>query len=173
LTALQDGASQDLGEVFVEECRRRFADLQRRAASAVAQLRDEDIVWRPNEESNSIANLVIHMEGNMHQRLEAGIGGVPDRRDRDAEFNERQPMTREDALRILSEAFGMTDRVLGELSPARLFDPQWIRGRQVTVFYVLLSTAAHMSEHVGQILYIAKQRLGSAYQVVSIPHRKA
>jgi hypothetical protein len=35
----------------------------KRAIECIAQLNDEDINWRPNRESNSIAQLILHMAG--------------------------------------------------------------------------------------------------------------
>ncbi|KRE83006.1 hypothetical protein ASG89_12770 [Paenibacillus sp. Soil766] len=49
----------------------------------IEQLSDEDIVWAPTPESNSIANLVTHIWGTVHQRIETVFFHVPDTRDRD------------------------------------------------------------------------------------------
>ncbi|MFZ5825492.1 MAG: DUF1572 family protein [Bacillota bacterium] len=152
--------------------RDKLRELHRRAAEAIHQLDDADVNWRPNEESNAIANLVIHLAGNLKQRLTAGIAGAPDTRDRDAEFNERTPLTRDQVLALWQSAVDEADGVLAALSPDRLDEPQQIRNRTVTVLDVLFTVATHMAEHVGQILYIAKLRRGSEYQVVSIPHAK-
>lgn len=160
-------------EHLLELYREKMRDLLRRSVEALDQLTDADVNWRPNEESNSIANLVVHMAGNLQQRLASGIGGAPDSRNRDAEFNDRELHTREQLTAILHASFGMADRVISQLTPDRLAEPQWIRNRQVTVLEVLLTVVTHMSEHIGQILYIAKLRLGPGYKVLSIPHRKA
>jgi len=36
----------------------------------------------PNEQSNSIGNLLLHLSGNARQWIVGGIGGVADARDR-------------------------------------------------------------------------------------------
>jgi uncharacterized damage-inducible protein DinB len=162
----------DVRQQLIEIQRQKLDDLRRRAAEAIGQLGDEEVNWRPNEESNSIANLVVHMAGNIGQRFTAGIGGAPDVRDRDAEFNTRERFTRSRILAVLNEAFGAADKVMAGLTPERLDDPQQMRDRQVTVLDVLFGACTHLSEHVGQILYIAKLRLGPAYRVLSTPHKK-
>src|SRR5215212_11265660 len=44
-------------------------------------------LWaRPNAESNSVGNLLVHLTGNVHQWMVSGVGGAPDTRDRAAEF---------------------------------------------------------------------------------------
>lgn len=162
----------ELRQTLIQMQRQKLDDLRRRAAEALGQLDDEDVNWRPNEESNSIVNLVVHMAGNIGQRFTAGIGGAPDVRDRDAEFNTRERFTRSRVLALLNEAFGAADKILAGLTPERLDAPQQMRDRQVTVQDVLFGACTHLSEHVGQILYIAKLRLGPAYRVLSVPHKK-
>lgn len=164
---------ENLGERIIAMHRDKLADLHRRAAAAIAQLGDDDVNWRPNAESNSIANLVIHMAGNIGQRFTHGIGGAPDVRNRDAEFNDRTPLTREQALARLEAAFKEAERVMAGLTPERLHDPVPVRNQQWDVLQVIGNAATHLSEHVGQIMYIAKLRLGPGYQVLQSPHRKA
>jgi uncharacterized damage-inducible protein DinB len=148
-----------------------LSDLLRRCCAALEQLSDEDVNWRSNAQSNSVANLIVHMAGNLHQQLPAGIGGVPDHRDREAELDASVSHTREQLHGIVTIAFQEADEILSGLTPDRLADPQQIRRHQVTVLDVLFMVATHMSEHVGQILYFAKLRRGSAYRILSIPRR--
>ncbi len=162
----------ELRQTLIEMHRHKLNDLRRRAAEAIGQLGDEDVNWRPNEESNSVVNLVVHMAGNIGQRLTAGIGGAPDVRDRDTEFNTRERIPRARVQDLLNESFGAADKILAGLSPERLGDPQKVGNREGTVLDVLFNVGTHLSEHVGQILYVAKLRLGPAYRVVSIPHKK-
>lgn len=163
----------DLGPTLIRMHRDRLRDLHRRAVAAIEQLRDEDVNWRPSEESNSIANLVLHMAGNIGQRLVATVSGGPDTRDRDAEFNSREFLTRGRVLEILGDAFGAADRVLESLPAERLAETRRVRDREMTVLDLIFGVTTHLSEHVGQILYIAKMRLGPDYRVLSTPHKKA
>lgn len=163
----------DREQYLIDMHRRKMADLGRRALEALRQLGDDDINWRPNEESNSIANIVLHMVGNIDQRYLAGIGGMSVERDRDAEFNSRRPYSRDEVVDRLNRAFGDVDRILAGLTPADLDRPQQLHTGPATVLDALFMVATHMSEHVGQILYIAKLRLGARYHVLSTPHKKA
>ena len=158
-------------ESLIDLHRRKLQDLRRRAAEALQQLGDEDVNWRPNEQSNSVANLVVHVAGNLRQRVASGIGGAADTRDRDAEFSARLYLTRDRLLEVLNEAFAEADRTLGAMTPAQLQDPQRLHNREVTVLEVLFMVANHISEHVGQILYAAKLRRGPVYRTLSTPHR--
>src|SRR4026209_2602342 len=65
------------------------------------RLTDEQIWWRANEESNSIGNLVLHLCGNARQWIISGVGGQPDARVRDTEFQQREVISRDRLLGLL------------------------------------------------------------------------
>ena len=163
----------DLGESIIGLLRARYSDLFKRANAVLEQLSDADLHWRPNPESNSIANLVIHLRGNLRQRFHTDSGGAPDVRDRDAEFNDRRPYSQQELLAIFAEAQSYVEAGFDRLTPVRLAAVTTVRGQDKTMLEVVLSTATHLAEHTGQMLYIAKARLGADYKVVSTPHKKA
>src|SRR5580698_2921871 len=58
----------------------------------------EDQMWhRSGDYENSIANLLLHLEGNMRQWILHGIAGQPDVRRRDDEFALAATMTAAEA----------------------------------------------------------------------------
>jgi hypothetical protein len=159
-------------DALIQLHRERMQSLLRRTTTAIRQMRDEDINWRPNPESNTIASLLVHMAGNLQQRMESNILGLPDKRDRDAEFNFSGHLSQEQAVSLIEGAYGMTDRVLSELTPEQLGQVVRVRGDEQSVLEVIFGVVAHQAEHVGQILYIAKLRLGAEYRVQSMPHKR-
>ncbi|MGB9147039.1 MAG: DUF664 domain-containing protein, partial [Acidobacteriaceae bacterium] len=56
-----------------------------RLKACIESLTDEQVWWRPNASSNSIGNLVLHLNGNMRQWVVAAFSKLDDRRDRPAE----------------------------------------------------------------------------------------
>lgn len=64
-----------VAERFLANQHRKLREIHTRMAWAIRQLSDEDVNWRPNEQSNSIANLVVHICGNVTQRYTVGIAG--------------------------------------------------------------------------------------------------
>jgi len=44
---------------------------------AVSKLTDDQLWWRPNEESNSVGNLVLHLSGSLNLYLNHNLGGLP------------------------------------------------------------------------------------------------
>ena len=65
------------------------------------KLNDEQIWWRANEESNSVGNLILHLCGNARQWIVCGVGSEPDTRNRDAEFEQRETIPRDELLTLL------------------------------------------------------------------------
>lgn len=157
---------------FIELHRQRLAELRSRTALAVGRLSQLDLTWRPNPESNSVANLVFHMNGNLRWRVGEGIGGIPYNRDRDGEFNANGDYAKEDLLRIWNEAFWEADQILAALTADRLAETIMVRDRETTLAETLVTVTSHAAEHVGQIIYIVKMRLGSEFKTLSIAHKR-
>jgi hypothetical protein len=58
-------------QVVINNLLLKFAEIKNRMTAVIGQLSGEDINWRPDAESNNIANLVLHIAGNILQRVEA------------------------------------------------------------------------------------------------------
>src|SRR5712691_12492091 len=76
------------------------------------QLTDQQIWWRPNPESNSIGNLLLHISGNARQWIVCGLGVETDKRQRQTEFDERRIVPRDELLSGLRKTLGDVDGVL-------------------------------------------------------------
>ena len=71
----------------------------------------EEIWARPNEQTVSAGNLVLHLAGNVRQYILATLGGSPDLRERQEEFDATGPMATADLL-------GLLEKTMGEVSAA-------------------------------------------------------
>lgn len=148
----------------------KMIDLERRWINALQQLDDEDVNWRPNDVSNSVANLVVHVVGSLRQRFVSGIGQELDIRDRDKEFNTREQYTKAELIDLLTEQFAIVHRTMRSLTPQMMFQVYTIKDHKETVLDVIFEVVTHVSEHLGQVLFIAKMRLGELYQIQWAPH---
>src|SRR5437016_5596527 len=82
-------APPDLGisALFLAFSRRKLlAEYWPRLRGSVELLTEEQVWWRPNETSNSVGNLILHLDGNVRQWLVASFNHMEDARDRPAEF---------------------------------------------------------------------------------------
>ena len=77
----------EVGELFLTFSRERLQLLASRIADCLGRLSDEQIWQRGSEVENSVANLVLHLCGNVRQWIISGVGGQADIRQRDEEFS--------------------------------------------------------------------------------------
>lgn len=120
-------------------------------------LNDDEVWWRPNEHSNSIGNLVLHLAGNVRQYVVSGAGGAADVRQRDEEFSARKSRTPGELSGHLRTTIEEVAAVLDELEPAALGDVRTVQGREMTVFRAIYHAVEHFSMHTGQIIQTTKQ----------------
>ncbi len=151
----------DPGRAFLEEARRYLGvEYPTKIRACLARLSNDDIWWRPNEASNSVGNLLLHLCGNIRQWIVSGVGGVPDARQRQEEFDERGPVARAELLARFDATIADAARVLTSLGAADLAAPRRIQGRDTTVLLAVFHVVEHFAMHTGQITYLTKQRSG-------------
>ncbi|MCK9857477.1 DinB family protein [Paenibacillus sp. ATY16] len=146
---------------------RKFEEIQKRILKALNQLDDGQVNWSPGTNSHSIATLIRHMEGNMLERVNKGILHQDIVRDRNAELKPTFT-TSEELSRSIRQRLQFVIDTISSLSDEQLERTQQVRGKERTNADMLHQCAAHYSEHMGQIFYIAKQLLKEDYQSTSI-----
>jgi len=120
------------------------------------QLQDEQIWWRPNETSNSVGNLVLHLCGNATQWIISGVGGAADFRNRDSEFEQRESIERARLIELLESTVRDVVRVLDDLNREILLETRKIQGNDVQVLEAIFHVTEHFSMHTGQIILLTK-----------------
>jgi uncharacterized damage-inducible protein DinB len=147
----------DIGQTFIARSRYHLTeDFLPKIERCLSLLTDEQIWWRPNSESNSIGNLLLHLSGNARQWIVCGVGGAADARDRDAEFARREMIPGAELLSILKQTLRDVDATLAQFDPGKLVETRTIQGLDVSVLEAILHVVEHFSMHVGQIVYITK-----------------
>src|SRR5262245_28442298 len=127
-----------------------------RLRSCVESLTDEQVWWRPNEASNSVGNLVLHLNGNVQQWLLAAFNGHEDARNRPAEFAERQVVPRDRLIAQLAATMTEAQVVLERLTDEQLVTTLNIQGYTVSGLDAVYQVVEHFGMHYGQIVYITK-----------------
>lgn len=151
----------DVAQTFLEESRQYLRGAYLTAVEmSVAPLTDAQVWWRPNEASNSIGNLILHLSGNVQQWIVGGVGQQPNERNRQLEFDEREPTPKEQLLARLRRVLDEADAVLASLTEADLTESRKIQGHDTTVLKAIYHVVEHFSTHTGQILWIAKSQPG-------------
>jgi DinB superfamily len=153
--------NSELAALFLEFSRQKLlGQYWPRLREAVGALTDEQVWWRPNDSSNSIGNLILHLNGNVGQWLVASFNRQEDARNRPQEFSERGQIPVSALLDKLGATLARAADVLGRLTADELLAPYEIQGYKVRGLDAVYQVVEHFGLHYGQILYIAKNLTG-------------
>ena len=157
---------------FIRSTRQTLSEGMRKIEHCVNQLGDEQLWWRPNEEMNSIANLMLHLNGNLLQWIVAGVGGAADTRNRLREFGDRSNRPKADLLTQLKATVQQADEVLAKVSPAELLRTRRIQGFDETGLSAIMHTVPHFRGHTQEIIHMTREQLRGAYKFDFVPMGK-
>ncbi len=135
-----------------------------RISHCVNQLTDEQVWWRPRADMNSIANLMLHLTGNVKQLIVTTVGGEPDDRDRPAEFAARDPIQKAELLRRLTDAVNRAKATLATASPEELCRVRRVRDTDWSGLQAVIRSVAHFRGHTQEIIHQTREVLGEKYQ---------
>ena len=168
------GGGKNLGEDYLRVSIADFRRIKRLAEKAMDQLEDDDYHQPPDAEANSVAVLIRHLSGNMLSRWTNFLttDGEKESRQRDTEFVDE--VEGPDALRERwDRGWSCLFEALDNLGAEDLTRTVHIRGEAHTVVEAISRQMWHYGSHVGQIIYIAKQRRAADWRTLSIPRGKS
>jgi uncharacterized damage-inducible protein DinB len=150
-------AGDSVTAIFLEFSRSKMIEQDwPRLRVCVESLTDEQVWWRPNEASNSIGNLLLHLSGNVRQWLVSSFNQSKDARTRPAEFSERQIIPASILLERLDATMQEAAEVLARLTEADLRATFHIQGYTVNGLEAIYHVVEHFSMHFGQIIFVTK-----------------
>ena len=150
-----------LEKTITEELKKEFVRrVQEESLSRILlclnRLDDEQIWFRPNENTNSVGNLVLHLCGNITQYILTGIGGMTDLRERDLEFSTKSGISATELGKRISEVVGRSVEVIDMVRPDQLRQVRPVQVFQESVLAMMVHVIEHTSYHTGQIAFITK-----------------
>ncbi len=142
---------------FVENAIYRLEESTRMITIAFDQLSEEEVWFRPNAQSNSMGNLIVHLCGNITQYVISSLGEQPDMRERDAEFAITSGMNKETLLRNLNRTVAEAIAVIKNTSVDQWVEKRDVQGFNFSGIGVVLHAVEHYSYHTGQIAFFTKE----------------
>jgi len=125
----------------------------------VDALSSEEFWRKPYPYGNSVGHLVLHLTGNLNYYIGARIAETEYVRDRDKEFTDQRPPSKEETLMRFDRTIEMVAATIRKQSPG-----DWGRAyaaerepEATDRFQILLRCAGHAYHHVGQIIYLARE----------------
>jgi uncharacterized damage-inducible protein DinB len=144
------------------------------AEAAVAQLSDDALCTAGPNDGNSIAVIYWHVSGNLKSRFTDFLtsDGEKPWRNREEEFAGRS-VTRAELLQKWEQGWEVLLGALAALTDEHLQHTVTIRGQPMSVHEALHRSLAHVTYHVGQIVYLAKSFKGKDWTYLTIPPGKS
>jgi hypothetical protein len=161
-----------IGEAFLNAAREGLGKGLHKITHCLNQLNDEQVWRRPSADMNCIANLLIHLCGNLRQWIISGVGGEKDVRNRQAEFDDRSMRSKKELLEEFANVIEQCQNTLSSLDPKILLETRRIQGFDVQLLEGIFSTVAHLQGHVQEIIHLTREQKGGAYQFDFIPQGK-
>ncbi|MDN4608558.1 DUF1572 family protein [Sporosarcina highlanderae] len=149
---------------------RQFKHFKERAEKGIQQLSDDELHYKPSGESNNIAIIIKHLSGNMHSRWVDFLtsDGEKSYRDRDGEFIDDNE-SKEYLMRKWEKGWELLFNTIENLQSEDLTKTVTLRQQPLSVLQAIQTEVAHISYHLGQILYIGKQIKDKDWTILSIP----
>jgi hypothetical protein len=163
--------SPALATLFIDDTTATFRRQKELAERAMAQVADDEFFRMVDAESNSIAIITKHVGGNLRSRFTDFLstdGEKPDR-DRDGEFIAESRASRAEIMSAWDTGWSILFSSLAALRPEHLLSTVHIRAEPMPVVAALHRALAHVAQHVGQIVWLAKHLRSADWKTLSIP----
>jgi len=142
---------------FTSQCIYRNQESLKRILRCLEEL-DEVRLWeRPNEHSNSVANIMLHLCGNITQYIISALGNTADNRKRDLEFSTPGGLGKKELIDKLQATIDQAHAILKQLDVAGLQKNYSVQGFQMSGLGIVIHVTEHLSYHTGQIAFWVKQ----------------
>lgn len=163
--------AETIATLVLEDSALTFRRQKELAERALAQIDDEQFFRALDDESNSLAILVRHVGGNLRSRWTSFLtsdGEKPDR-DRDGEFVVADGTSRSRIMDEWAAGWRALVDTFASLQPTDLARVVHIRGEAMTTVAAIHRSLAHVAQHVGQIVLLAKHYRSADWRTLSIP----
>ena len=163
---LQRRSPPDLNEttmdrLFLDYSTARLGEFRKRIDACLERLTDEQVWARGHANENAIANLILHLNGNVRQWILSGLGGQPDQRNRDAEFSSDEGPSKAELLKRLGSTVEEAIEVIRKVPAPMLTERRSIQGYEITVLEAIYQVVQHFSGHTAQIIFATKMLTGA------------
>jgi cyclase len=148
---------EQLVEELVKNALYRMDESTRMINKSLDELTDDEVWKKPNASLNSIANLILHLSGNISQYIISSLGETEDNRNRDGEFIAISGLTKIELLQKLDDTVNTAKRVIFDATLDQFLKMRQVQGFAFSGVGVVLHTVEHYSYHTGQIAFWVKQ----------------
>ena len=146
----------DIQTEVIQNAIYRIEESMRMIGKCFEKLTEEDIWQRPNDSSNSIGNIILHLCGNIRQYAISSLGGETDIRERDKEFDARSGWHKSNLFKMLEDTTTRAIEVIRGADRASLVEVRQVQGFGLSGIGIIIHVVEHLSYHTGQIAFWTK-----------------
>ena len=147
--------TEEIIKEFVEQSIYRMEESTRMINKCYAEVSEQEIWIQPNNSSNSIGNLILHLCGNIRQYVISSLGGKEDIRERNKEFTEKG-YSKNELIEKLISTLQEAKTVIRSANPTALLRKRNVQGFHFSGIGIIIHVTEHYSYHTGQIALLTK-----------------
>lgn len=150
----------EINNILVHEIKFRLIESGiHRLLKCLEKLSEQQIHYRPNTNSNSINNQILHLDGNVRQWLISTFSNKPDTRKRDIEFDPNNKKSKSELAGILIKLESDIRAIFPIILKADLTKVKEVQCFKESQLSIIVHVIEHFSYHLGQVTYITKMLL--------------
>jgi uncharacterized damage-inducible protein DinB len=141
---------------FISACVEYFEENTKKLTACLNELDETDTWKRPNENSNSVGNLILHLCGNIRQYVISSLGRMPDARERDKEFSANGGYSKLELINKLTNTIDEALNIIRNATVTELLRKRHVQGYFHSGINIIVHVTEHYSYHTGQIIFWTK-----------------
>src|SRR6266513_390509 len=104
--------TEEFVKEFIDESITRIDENTEKLITCLHKLEEAETWKRPNQHSNSVGNIILHLCGNIRQYAISSLGQTEDIRERDKEFSVDGGYSKSELLKKLSDTVEQAKNII-------------------------------------------------------------
>jgi uncharacterized damage-inducible protein DinB len=147
---------ESIATEFKEQSISRLEENTPKIEKCLKEMSETEIWQRSNPSSNSVANIILHLCGNITQYIISSLGGIEDIRERDKEFSTERGFSKIELFNNLNATVNQAVEIIRKITPEELMVNHSVQGFNISTIGIIIHVVEHYSYHTGQIIYWTK-----------------
>ena len=141
---------------FTDQSVYRIGENTTKLITCLGELEETDIWKQPNENLNSVGNLILHLCGNIRQYAISSLGRIEDTRERDKEFSAHCVYSKSELIKKLITIVEEAKNIIQNINSNELLRKRLVQGYYYSGIGIIIHITEHYSYHIGQIIFWTK-----------------